>query len=71
MSEAFIDWLTDITKSESVEFLGDLAWSISAIGFNNDRVIVDIDDEMKVLKGLAAELLETFKTAGIETGEGC
>lgn len=68
MSEAFIDWLTDVTKPESVEFLGDVAWSISAVGFGGNRVVLDIGDDMRALKEVAEKVLEAFEID--ELGDG-
>ncbi|EEH17915.1 hypothetical protein PABG_00478 [Paracoccidioides brasiliensis Pb03] len=58
-TEAFLDWLTDVTDASSTGFLADVAWTISALGLsqNGEDPIADSEALMKI----ATEFWEVFQ----------
>ncbi|KAI5302587.1 hypothetical protein KEM56_000545, partial [Ascosphaera pollenicola] len=54
-AEELLDWLTDITQPESIEFLGEVSWAVSALKFaedGEDDPLGDAEVALKLLTGI-------------------
>ncbi|KAK2783525.1 hypothetical protein FQN53_009148 [Emmonsiellopsis sp. PD_33] len=67
-TEAFLDWVTDVTDATSIGFLADVAWTFSALGLSVDGEDPIADSE--VMLGIATEFWEMFQLSKGEMGMG-
>ncbi|KAI5307472.1 hypothetical protein KEM55_008200 [Ascosphaera atra] len=64
-SEEIINWLTDVSHAESVEFLGEVSWALSALAFAEAEKNDPLGDAEVALK-LITGLWEGFKMRPLE-----